>query len=332
MLHHVIIWLKKLRRVFSRPEWVVRLLALTRSPQTATKPGLILVQIDGLSRSQFEAALAAGRLPFLRKRMQNGYQLLSHYSGLPSSTPAVQGELLYGVRCAAPAFGFRDHETGKATSLFEPSEATRVEERLKQSGSGLLREGSAYSDIYTGGAKMANFCTTNLGLGNSFRESNPFALLLTMLLYSFMWLRILALIVVEFGLAIVDFFRGLSTHKDMLKELTFIPARVGISVLLRELITVGVMIDAACGLPVIHCNFLGYDEQSHRRGPSSAFAHWTLKGIDGCLKRIWRTARRSGGFLDPIALLGQLRKFTPPSEVSEPIELLRAGLRLLSDC
>ena len=63
MLHHVIIWLKKLRRVFSRPEWVVRLLALTRSPQTATKPGLILVQIDGLSRTQFEAALAAERLP-----------------------------------------------------------------------------------------------------------------------------------------------------------------------------------------------------------------------------------------------------------------------------
>lgn len=293
MLHHIVIWLKKLRRLFSRPEWVVRLLALTRSSQTATKPGLILVQIDGLSRSQFKDALEAGRVPFLHKRMQNGYQLLSHYSGLPSSTPAVQGELLYGVRCAVPAFGFRDHETGKAASLFEPSEATRVEQRLEQAGSGLLHDGSAYSDIYTGEASMANFCTTNMGLGNIFRESTPFALLLTMVLYSFMWLRILALIVVEFGLAVIDFFRGMTTHKDLLKELTFIPSRVGISVLLRELITVGVMIDAARGLPVIHCNFLGYDEQSHRRGPSSAFAHWTLKGIDNCLKRIWRTARRS---------------------------------------
>ena len=42
-------------------------------------------------------------------------------------------------------------------------------------------------------------------------------------------------------------------------------------------------------------------------------------------KYLVRRIARSHGFLDPIALLGQLRKFTPPSEVSEPIELLRAG-------
>ena len=35
---------------------------------------------------------------------------------------------------------------------------------------------------------------------------------------------------------------------------------------------------------------------------------------------------RAYGFLDPIALLGQLRGFARPSEVGEPIELLRAGM------
>ena len=52
-------------------------------------------------------------------------------------------------------------------------------------------------------------------------------------------------------------------------------------------------IDVARGLPVIHLNFLGYDEQAHRRGPSSLFAHWTLKGIDDAIARIWRAAQRS---------------------------------------
>ena len=46
-------------------------------------------------------------------------------------------------------------------------------------------------------------------------------------------------------------------------------------------------------MPIIHLNFLGYDEQAHRRGPSSRFAHWTLKGIDDAVKRIWIAAHRS---------------------------------------
>ena len=66
-----------------------------------------------------------------------------------------------------------------------------------------------------------------------------------------------------------------------------------IVILLRELITIGVKIDIARGLPIIHLNFLGYDEQAHRRGPSSYFAHWTLKGIDDALARIWRAIQRS---------------------------------------
>lgn len=37
-------------------------------------------------------------------------------------------------------------------------------------------------------------------------------------------------------------------------------------------------------------------------------------------------AARAYGFLDPIALLAQLRGFAQPSEVAEPIELLRAGM------
>ena len=61
---------------------------------------------------------------------------------------------------------------------------------------------------------------------------------------------------------------------------------MAVGVLLRELLTIGATIDAARGLPVIHVNFLGYDEQSHRRGPASAFAHWSLRGIDRAIRRI----------------------------------------------
>jgi len=91
----------------------------------------------------------------------------------------------------------------------------------------------------------------------------------------------------------VDVVRGLIDGRDFLKELLFVPTRVVICILLRELITIGAQLDAARGIPVIHLNYLGYDEQAHRRGPTSRFAHWSLKGIDGCISRIWHAAKRS---------------------------------------
>ncbi len=43
-------------------------------------------------------------------------------------------------------------------------------------------------------------------------------------------------------------------------------------------------------------------------------------------KYIIRTVARAHGFLDPIILLSHISKFSQPSEVAEPIELLRAGV------
>ncbi|MFN7141306.1 MAG: endonuclease/exonuclease/phosphatase family protein, partial [Limisphaerales bacterium] len=62
---------------------------------------------------------------------------------------------------------------------------------------------------------------------------------------------------------------------------------------LREVITIGAKIDLARGLPIVHIDFLGYDEQAHRRGPNSAFAHWALRGIDKAIQRLYFSAQRS---------------------------------------
>ena len=70
-------------------------------------------------------------------------------------------------------------------------------------------------------------------------------------------------------------------------------SRVFVSVGLREFITVGGKVDLARGLPIVHINFLGYDEQSHARGPGSLFAHVTLRGIDRSIKELYRAAHRS---------------------------------------
>ncbi len=294
MLNAVETLLRKLRRGISRNEWLVRLLHLSRSQGTGAEPGLVLIQIDGLSRPQMEEALVHGRLPFLERLIdRHGYRIYSQYSGLPSSTPAVQGELFYGVKGAVPAFSFYDRQTQRIFRMFHPSSAEEMERRLMSRGQPLLAGGSAFCDIYSGGAAETNFCFSKLGFSHLFRPRIAWSSALILVLHAYSLLRAAALMVVEFFLAVIDCLRGIISGANLAKEIKFIPARVGISILMREMAAVGAIIDVARGLPIIHLDLIGYDEQSHRRGPSSRFAHWSLKGIDGVVRRIWRAAQRS---------------------------------------
>jgi endonuclease/exonuclease/phosphatase family metal-dependent hydrolase len=295
MIGRIETFLRRLRRAISRSEWLATLLRLPRSTAPPTSPGLIMVQVDGLSHTQLNHALERGEMPFLRRLIKREhYRLHRMYAGVPATTAAFQGELFYGVKAVVPGFNFLDGASGKIVRMVEPAVAAGVERELEESGEeALLKEGSSYANNYTGGAAEPHFCPSSMGWGPSLRRANP--LLVGLLIVSNAWsfVRIAVLLLLELILAIRDLVRGLFGGYDFVKELKFVPTRVAISILLRELVTIGVKMDVARGLPVIHLNLLGYDEQAHRRGPSSLFAHWTLKGIDDAIARIWRAAQRS---------------------------------------
>jgi endonuclease/exonuclease/phosphatase family metal-dependent hydrolase len=295
MIGRIEAFLRRLRRAISRSEWLATLLRLPRSTAPATSPGLVMVQIDGLSHTQLSHALERGEMPFLRRLIKREhYRLHREYAGVPTATASFQGELFYGVKAVVPGFSFLDSASGNMVRMFEPVVAAGVERELDQKGEEpLLKGGSSYANNYTGGAAEPHFCPASMGWGPSLRRANPLLVGLLVLSNAWSFVRLVALLVLEFLLAIVDCVRGLFSGFDLIKELKFVPTRVAISILLRELVTIGAKIDAARGLPVIHLNLLGYDEQAHRRGPSSLFAHWTLKGIDDAIARIWRAAQRS---------------------------------------
>src|SRR5690625_4181300 len=287
-------WARRLRRRISRNELSLKLLRLKSEEGNATEPGLLIIQIDALSRRQLERAMAHQRMPFLRTLMRrDNYGLFTHYSGQPSSTPVVQGELFYGVKSAVPAFSFYDRKRREVVRMYVPQAGERVEEGLKKQGEPLLKGGSAYSNVYQGGAAESHFCVPDLGWGAAKKPPSKLRFLAILALNASGFLRVLGLIVVEFFLAWVDFFRGIRRGESFWQELKFVPTRVGVSIMLREFIVAGASVDLARGLPVVHLNFLGYDEQAHRRGPTSAFAHWTLLGIDGAIRRLYSAAARS---------------------------------------
>jgi endonuclease/exonuclease/phosphatase family metal-dependent hydrolase len=288
-------FLRSVRRLFSRSEWAIRLLRLSKLEKPTGEPGLVLIQIDGLSLTQFNRAVKNGRVPFLNSLLsKERYVLHSFYSGLPSNTPAVQGELFYGIKGCIPAFSYMDRKLGRAVKMLDPHYVEQFEPRLKEAaGPGLLADGSAYSNIYTGGAKEAHFCWAKLGWGGVLHATNPIVFPFLILLYIDIFVRALILLVVEFFIALFECIRGTLSGRVFSLELEYVWLRVLVCVFLREVMVAGVCMDIRRGLPIIHLNFLGYDEQSHCRGPASGYAHWALQGIDNAIKRIHNVIHQS---------------------------------------
>jgi endonuclease/exonuclease/phosphatase family metal-dependent hydrolase len=285
--------LRRWRRRVSRSRLTARVLGRL-SAEAGDEPGLILLQIDGLSRTQFEKGAAAGRLPFLRRMAERGdVDLVSFYSGCPSTTPAVQGEILFGQKHAVPAYQYLDRSSQRLVRMFDADVIHGVAQRLGKGGEPLLQGGASYSNIYAGGAAEARFCGETLEADKQRLLGNPFQTLALGAMYFFPIVRVMCWALLECVIALGDVLWGVFRGADVLSEVKFIASRVSVSIVLREYLRGAVKLSIEQGAPVIYANFLGYDEHAHKRGPDSWFAHWVLKGIDRSIADIVRAARRS---------------------------------------
>ena len=85
---------------------VIRRLRLGPAPARSGRR-LLIVQIDGLSRSVLNLGLARGHVPFLKHLLERrGYRLQTMSVGMPTSTPAFQMAAMYGVRPDIPGFHY----------------------------------------------------------------------------------------------------------------------------------------------------------------------------------------------------------------------------------
>lgn len=284
---------RQTRRAVSRSEWTARLLGLAPSVGTETRPGLVIVQIDGLSHKGLTHAIADGAMPAAAHLLDDeGYRLHPMYSGLPSSTPAAQAELFYGVPMAVPAFAFVDRRDGRLVRMWQHEAARAVELRLADRRS-LLRGGSSYCNVYRAEAVESRFSMASLSWTDPFRTRHPLALPALVLLYGPDLLRATLLVGREVLMAQGGLVGAVLHRHDLRSEVKFALTRAMVGVLLRELVVLGSSIDIARGLPVVYVNLAAYDEYAHRRGPFSPLARDALRDIDAALARLVRSARRS---------------------------------------
>lgn len=260
-----------------------------------TPPGLVMIQIDGLSRSHLERAMAEGRMPHLQKlSAQAGYRTHSLYSGLPSCTPASQAELFYGVKNAVPSFAFVRPGTRKVVKMYSHETAAGIQKDLEGRGRCLLKGGSSYSNIYDGGAKRCSYCACQMGLGAIFANLGSLGILPFIFRHPLRMLRTLGLMAMEAGHAAGDTIRARVRPEMWRREAVFFVNRIFVSVFLREVITLLAARDIRQGLPVVHVNFMGYDEHAHQRGPGSRPAIAHLRKIDAVISRLDRAIGKAG--------------------------------------
>ena len=295
MIDRLEILAARTRRLISRTRWAGRLLGYPPPPEGEhAEAGLILIQIDGVGMDVFRRALAEDRMPFLTHLLADeDYELHDLYTGMPSSTPAVQAELLYGQKTAVPAFAYRDAELDRIVSTSDPAVAGALESRFERVSTGLMQGGSSWGNMFSGGAPEPHLCAATAGFDILWKSLNLFRILGLVIWYSWSILRIFGHALIEALAALVDFVNQRGTGGELGAELRFVPTRVLVTAAMREIVTAGAAIDAERGLPIIHLNFLGYDEHAHRRGPHSHFARWTLRGIDKSIQRVWLAAHRS---------------------------------------
>ncbi|MGI9601338.1 MAG: endonuclease/exonuclease/phosphatase family protein [Acidimicrobiales bacterium] len=266
-------------------------LAPDSAPEPSAGPGLLLIQVDGLSLEVLRQAQVTGLMPNLSKLHEvEPYQLTPVYAGVPSSTPSFQAELFYGEPAAVPAYSYVHRTSRRIFRMSDRDAAQTVEAGLP--GRGLLDGGSSYSNIYRGGAAVTRFSMATLGWGDLFQASRPRDLPLVVLGHSFDVLRTVVLSGRELVLGVPQLVDAVRSGEPLGTELHFLQARIAVTVVLREALATLASIDLARGLPIIHLDLLGYDEWAHRRGPRSPEALRALRSVDRVIGRLSRAARR----------------------------------------
>lgn len=257
----------------------------------APPPGrrrLLIVQIDGLSRAVLERGLAEGRMPFTRSILRaRGYRLTPMSVGMPTSTPAFQMAAMYGVRPDIPGFHYHDKRRRQDVYFPRGGDAAFVEKTHTQGRIGILRGGSSYGCVFTGGAANNVFSfamikrPTGAGL---LRVVSAFVVL------SWVVVKCLTLSSIEIARAVLRFLADPPGERRLGWKLFAI--KVGLSVWIRELFTLSVSRDLYAGAPAVYVNYLDYDVFAHEVGPGHRRALRALRRIDRSIQQLWRVCRR----------------------------------------
>jgi uncharacterized membrane protein YvlD (DUF360 family) len=261
---------------------LVAQLASRRTDRIVTdKPGVVIVQIDGLAHPILSHQIRAGRVPFIAKWVRSHTMRLDKWTALlPSQTSASQAGILHGNNSFIPAFRWWEKDRQVMMVSAHPADAAEIVRRASN-GEGLLsNDGASVGNLVSGDAvrsyiTMATIKDPDQGLGHSRAW------------YSFFvspdnYLRTGVLTVAEI---LKEYYQARRSHRrgvepSMHRGMPYPVARAATNVALRSLGSALVMEEMYRGTPVIYIDYTDYDEIAHHSGPERGETLDALDGVD----------------------------------------------------
>jgi uncharacterized membrane protein YvlD (DUF360 family) len=263
---------------------LVQRLMVQRSQGHSDKPGLVILQIDGLAHPILAGRMRAGSVNTMAGMVRDGSHKLSRWEAiLPSMTSGSQAGILHGNNDGIPAFRWYERDRKHLMASSNPVDAMLISSRISN-GEGLLsNNGASICNLMTGDATRSYLTTASIkaeggGIGDS-QAFNSFFFSPSGYLRSF------TLFLGEF---IKELTQARRTRRSGIKPqmhrgMKYAGMRAASNVLLRDVNTSLIIEEMYRGTNVIYADFTDYDELAHHCGPERVESFEALDGVDSAI-------------------------------------------------
>ena len=264
-------------------------------------PGLIILEIDGLSIDILKEAIDRELMPTLKKWIENGtHTIMEWETDLSSQTGASQAGILHGNNKNIVAYRWVEKESDNEILISgKLAHAPIIEKRISD-GNGLLCDnGISITNMFSGDSPHTVITSSKFEIYTKiFDKSLDVAFLEA---YSFQ--RVIVLFIWEIFVEIkCQIMRRIRNVKPRLRiNVVYATIRAGANVFLREIATETLIGNIVKGeINSAYASYVGYDEVAHHSGVKDSDVWNVLKKIDLQFKRIEKaekTSKRSYKFV-----------------------------------
>jgi uncharacterized membrane protein YvlD (DUF360 family) len=270
---------------------VRRLVARNFRRAQEPKPGLLVVQIDGLSLPVLREAIRAGRVPVLGQLVRDGESTLHPWVALlPPTTPASQAGILHGRNDNIAGFRWYEKASARLMVANHPEDAAEIVRRISDGAGLLANDGASIGNLVTGDAPRSYLTMATIAEGT---PSDDGRRLRGFLATSVNYLRLMVLMGGEVAKELyqAESQRGRSVEPRMRRDLHYAVERAVTNIALRTVSTAFVIEEMYGGTPTIYVDYTGYDAIAHHCGPERQEATDALQGIDQAIGSLLKAAR-----------------------------------------
>jgi uncharacterized membrane protein YvlD (DUF360 family) len=270
---------------------LIQRLMIKRSTGHSDKPGLVMIQIDGLAHPILAARMRAGSVNTMAGLVRDGSHKLSRWEAiLPSMTSGSQAGILHGNNDGIPAFRWYERDRKHLMASSNPADAMLIASRVTN-GEGLLsNNGASICNLLNGDATRAYMTTASIKAeGGGIGDSNAF---LSFFFSPTAYLRSFTLFLGEFFKERIQARRTRRSgiRPQMHRGFKYAGMRAASNVLLRDVNTSLIIEEMYRGTNVIYADFTDYDELAHHCGPERVESLQALDGVDAAIATIIKAA------------------------------------------